>query len=302
MIFTSYQQFLKNAMKKTILILLLCFINYVSFSQQKRNYKIYQFAENDSINGHISKIVKFNNENLVIYEETIDFKFSRLSAITDYVENNYYKDSLLIKTETSYRNSIKKQIVEFDYNNKNYLEKKIVKSYETRLKKNEKHEDCLLDDEDFEKKPTWKIITEEKLIYNSRGQKTEKIVDEKEFNRKKKYLYFYNYDGLLTKIKLLEDDEIIWEEFRECFEKGNYDYIRLWKNEYTFKDICRSIGKIRFVYDEKNLLIEMTKPDETGIRGNVKIQNYYNQNNELIKQERYNTENKLEITHLYLYE
>jgi|GEM_PF-6363906 hypothetical protein len=98
-------------MKKTILILLLCFINYVSFSQQKRNYKIYQFAENDSTNGHISKIVKFNNENLIIYEETIDFKFSRLSHITDYVENNYYKDSLLIKTETSYRNSIKKQIV-----------------------------------------------------------------------------------------------------------------------------------------------------------------------------------------------
>jgi|GEM_PF-5075762 hypothetical protein len=46
----------------------------------------------------------------------------------------------------------------------------------------------------------------------------------------------------------------------------------------------------------------MTKPDETGIRGDVKIKNYYNQNNELIKQERYNTENKLEITHLYLYE
>lgn len=288
-------------MKKTILVLLLCFINYVSLSQLKRNYKIYQFTENDSANGHISKIVKFNNNNLIIYEETIDFKFSRLRAITDCIENNYYKDSLLIKTETTYRNSIKKQIVEFNYN-KNYLKNKIVKTYETRLKKKKNHEDCLLDDEDFEKKPTWKTIFEEKIIYNSNGQKTERIVNEKEFNSQKRYLYFYNYDGLLTKIKLLEDDEIIWEEFREYLEKGNYDYIRLWKNEYSFKDICRSIGKIRFVYDEKNLLIEMTKPDETGIRGDVKIKNYYNQNNELIKQERYNTENELEITHLYLYE
>lgn len=277
-----------------------------SIAQEKKDFKIYQFEKSDSINGHISKIVKYDTNGLKTYEELIDYKVSKLSGFSDYKDNYYYNDTLLIKTVTTYNNSENKAETNFKYNSNNQLIKETFSSYERRLKKDLKkgfaYGDCNIEEEDYEKNPNWEIETEKYFKYNSKGQLTETYAPEKSESSQNRYLYRYNYDGQIEKITSLENDEVIWEEFRENFENGNYDYIRLWANDFTFKNVCRSVGAKRYKYDKNNNLIEKSKPDETGIRGIVKTRFYYDDNDILIKQERYNTEDELEITHIYIYE
>lgn len=289
-----------------ILNIVLILTTLFSIAQEKKDYKVYQFEQYDSLNGHISKIVRFNKDGLKSYEELIDYKNSKLSGFSDYIDNHFYNDALLIKTETTYNNSERKAETTFEYNSDNQLIKEIFSSYERRLKKDLKkgveYGDCIIEEEDYEKNPSWEIETEKYFKYNSKGQLIETYAPEKSQSRQNRYIYRYNYDGLIEKVTSLENDEVIWEEFRENFENGNYDYIRLWSNEFTFKNVCRSVGSKRFQYDSRNNLIEKSRPDETGIRGIVKIRFYYDDNDVLIKTERYNTKDELEITHIYIYE
>ena len=289
-------------MQKKILIILLSFFFYNSFSQQKRNYTVYQYSGKDSLNGHICKIVKFNNKGLKSYEESIDFKKSKLSGITDYIENYFYKDTLLVKIEETFKDSEEKRVSEFKYNSKNQLIKETHKTFQRRLKERHEERDCLIEDDDYEKKARWQTSYEIYYKYNSKGQKIEVYTNDITYSRQKRSLYDYDYEGVISKITSFENNEITTDEFRINFENGNYDYIRLSKNYYNFSDLSRDIGKIRFIFNDEKNLIEHTKPDETGIRGNVKHKYYYNNKRELIKEERYSTENELEITHLYVYE
>ena len=293
-------------MRKLILNIVFILTSFFSLAQEKKDYKVYQFEQNDSLNGHISKIVRYNKNGLKSYEELVDYKVSKLSGFSDYIDNYFYNDTLLIKTQTTYNNSERKAETTFEYNSDNQLIKETVSSYERRLKEDLKkgieYGDCIIEEEDYEKNPSWKIETEKFFKYNSKGQLIETYAPEKSQSRQNRYLYRYNYDGLIEKVTSLENDEVIWEEFRENFENGNYDYIRLWSNDFTFRNVCRSVGKKRFKYDNRNNLIEKSRPDETGILGIVKTKFYYDDNDVLIKQERYNTKDELEITHIYIYE
>ena len=293
-------------MKTVIFSILFILTSFFSIAQEKKDFKIYQFKQSDSLNGHISKIVKYDTNGLKTYEELIDYKVSKLSGFSDYKDNYFYNDTLLIKTVTTYNNSENKAETNLEYNSNNQLIKETFSSYERRLKKDLKkgieYGDCIIEEEDYEKNPSWEIETEKYFKYNSKGQLTETNAPEKSKSSQNRYLYRYNYDGQIEKVTSLENDEVIWEEFRENFENGNYDYIRLWANDFTFKNVCRSVGAKRYKYDKKNNLIEKSKPDETGIRGIVKTKFYYDDNNVLIKQERYNTDDELEITHIYIYE
>ncbi|WP_299681057.1 hypothetical protein [uncultured Dokdonia sp.] len=293
-------------MRKLILNIVFILTTLCSLAQEKKDYKVYQFEQNDSLNGHFSKIVRYNEDGLKSYEELIDYKVSKLSSFSDYIDNHFYSDTLLIKTQTTYNNSERKAETTFEYNSDSQLIKETVSSYERRLKKDLKkgieYGDCIIEEEDYEKNPSWEIETEKFFKYNLKGQLIETYAPEKSQSRQNRYLYRYNYDGLIEKVTSLENNEIIWEEFRENFKNGNYDYIRLWSNDFTFKNVCRSVGAKRFKYDSRNNLIEKSRPDETGIRGIVKTRFYYDDNDVLIKQERYNSKDELEITHIYIYE
>lgn len=294
-------------MEKEILIKFFMLFSLLSFSQEKNNFRIYQFEQNDSLKGHISKIVKYNSDGLKSYEELTNYKISKLSAISDYIDNYFYNDTLLVRIDKTFKNSENKAKTIFDYNSDNQLIKETISTYERRLKRKNKKifdddDDCMIDEEDYEKKPSWKIIMEKYFKYNSKRQLIESYAPEKSESRQNRYLYRYNFDDEIEKVTSLENDEIIWEEFRENFENGNYDYIRLWSNKFTFKNVCRSIGAIKYKYDDRNNLIESSKPDETGIRGYVTTKYYYNDNNSILKKERYNTKNELEVTHVYIYE
>lgn len=293
-------------MRKLILNIIFVFTTLLSVAQEKKDYKVYQFEQKDSLNGHISKIVKYNKNGLKSYEELIDYKVSKLSGFSNYIDNYFYNDTLLVKTITTYKNSENKAKRSFEYNSDKQLIKESFSTYEKRLKRDLKkgiqYGDCIIEEEDYEKNPSWKIETEKYFKYNSNGQLTETYAPEKSKSRQNRYLYRYNYDGLIEKVTSLENDEVIWEEFRENFENGDYNYIRLWSNDFTLKNVCRSGREVRHKYDDRNNLIEHSKPDETGIRGIVKTKYYFDNKDVLIRQERYNTNNELEITHVYQYE
>lgn len=266
--------------------LILFLVSNISLSQEI-DYKIYQFKENDSINGHISKIVKFNEQGLVIYKEYIDFLETGVKGKVDHRVVFFYKNNLLTEELRTYGGSDYKFKIEYKYNSNRQLVKEIHKSY---LQK--------------QKKWSWVVVSKTEHKYNTKGQKTETHIDKKHNDSEANtILYYYNNDDLLIKKTRLYNDGNLLEEFIIHYEQGNYDYMILSsKYGYNFENSCRSIGRFRTLYDKHENVIETSHPDETGIRADVKNRFYYDKNNRKVKYERINTKGELEITHIYIYE
>lgn len=293
-------------MKISLSLIIFLFTFYTSHSQQKRDYKVFQFSGNDSLNGHICKVVKFNEKGLKIFEELIDFKSSRIDGISDYVENIFYKDTLLIKTEETFRNSKNKRIVNYFYNIKNQLIKKEFKSFEFRLKENIKkginYGDCIIDENDYQKKATWKIDSEIFFKYNSKNLLIEYYAPKYHWDSQNRYLYEYDENGKLSKETSLNHKEIIWEKYFVNLENG-YDFFINWENEFIInsrKDWPYHY-EIRLYRDNNNNIIKETETDKNG-NLEFEIRKYYNSHNQIIKEERYDGKGNLEITHKYIYE
>lgn len=290
-------------MRKITLIILLFFISCFSFSQQKRNYKVFQFAENDSLHGHICKIVRFNDKGQKVFEELIDFKSSRVDGTSDYIENNFYQDTLLIKIEESGRNSERKRTVDYKYKSNNQLELVEFKTLERRLKKkSERNQTCIITDKDYDKSSSWEIQSQIFYKYNSKNQKIEFYAPKYHWDSQNRYVYEYHEDGKLSKETSLNHDEIIYEKYFVNHING-YDYIMNWENEFKIesrKD-WPHYYEVRFYKDSNNNIIKQTETDKNGNLA-FEIRKFYNNQNQIIKEERYNGDGKLEITHKYLYE
>lgn len=86
------------------------FLNFLVIStlsySQKRNFQIFQFEKKDSLNGHIAKIVRFNEKGLKVYEQLNDFKSSSAEGMVDYMERYFYRDTLMMRSEITYKNSV----------------------------------------------------------------------------------------------------------------------------------------------------------------------------------------------------
>lgn len=299
-------------MFRKVFIFIFCLIFNVSFSQSKRNYKVFQFMGKDSLNGHISKIVKFNELGKKIYEKLIDFKSSKVDGIVDYEAKYFYKDTLLIKEEHSYNElGTKKSETTFKYNVNNLLVFEEDKTFERRLKKNIKkgieYGDCTLEKSDYEKNPTWEISAQIYYKYNSKNQLIEKTAPKYYWDNQNRYLYEYDQNGKLIREISLHNDEELYDEHFEHFDNC-YDYFLKWHDDESLKNL-KIVSRKDWPYfykvcdykDEKGNLIKHTETDK---EGNIEfeIKNYYNSKNELIKEERYNEKGELEITHNYIYE
>lgn len=268
----------------------------------KRNYKIYQYFENDSLNGKISKIVKFNSKNQKTYEETNDYNFSKLTSISDYNATYFYKGFLLDKIETTYPNSVSRFLEKFKYNHKNKLICSISKSYEKRLKKNRKNDSDLISEEDYETKPSWKIDSKTNYKYDENGNLIETSIPTK-FNKSQNVYRYTYYDENPIKISSYENERLIWDEFRQYINKTDYNFIRIWLDgDFNIIDTCKNFGKVSFKFDSRNRIEEISEPDITGIPGNVTTKFFYNSNGLIKKIEKYNTKNEIELTNVYIYD
>jgi len=250
--------------------------------------------------------VKFNEKGLKIFEELIDFKSSRINGTSDYIENNFYSDTLLIKTEETFKNSKNKRTINYTYNSKNQLIKKEFKSYEIRLKENLKkgisYGNCIIDENDYQKKATWKIDSEIYFTYNSKNQLIEYYAPKYHWDSQNRYLYEYDENGKVSKETSLDHDEIIWEKYFVNLVNG-HDYLMNWESEFKIssrKDWPYHY-EVRFYKDNNNNIIKETKTDKNG-NLEYEIKKYYNSQNQIIKEERFDDKGSLEITHKYTYE
>lgn len=278
--------------------------DFNEYNKSTKNYKIYQFLENDSINIKLTKTVKFDDRGRKIFESSNNYKFSKLTGIENYITKFFYTDSLLTKTETTHPNSINKLYSTFSYNKHKQLISITLKKYEKGIKTTVKKtfEKELLDEEIFETKAKWTTDLKKYFEYDISGRLIKTTIPEK-FKKSQNIYYYYYLENTPIKITSYDKSRLVWDEYREYHNKNDYDYIRIWPN-YDFKisEICRSIGKVSFKYDNQDKLIEISQPDYTGIRGNMKIRFSYTRENLLKKVEIISVDNQIELTSLYTYD
>ncbi|WEK70922.1 MAG: hypothetical protein P0Y62_05045 [Candidatus Chryseobacterium colombiense] len=278
--------------------------DFNKYNKSIKNYKVYQYLDNDSTNIKLTRTVKFDDKGRKIFESTNNYKFSKLTGIENYITNSFYIDSLLYKTETTYPNSINKYFSTFRYNSKKQLisitSKKFEKGFKTKYKRSSAGD--LIDEEDFETKAKWTTDLKKYFEYDKSGRLIKTTIPEK-FKKSQNIYYYYYLENTPIKITSYDKNRLVWDEYREYHNKNDYDYIRIWP-DYDFKisEICRSIGKVSFKYDNQNNLIEISQPDYTGIIGNMKIRFSYSRENLLKKVEIISVDNQIELTSLYIYD
>lgn len=279
--------------------------DFDKYNASKKNYKVYQFLDSDSLSGKISRIVKFDDSGHKVHESTINYKTSKLTFIHDHLTIFFYNDNLLVKTETTFPNSINKFYSTFEYNNLKQLisitSKKFEKRIKTKVEKTSEGE--LLGEQRWEIKARWTTDLKKHFKYDKWQRLVKTTIPEKYKKSQNIYYYHYYSENNPIKITSYDNEKLVWDEYREYHNKNDYDYIRVWP-DYNFKisEVCRSIGKVSFKYDDENILREISKPDYTGVRGNIKIKFYYNDEKLLEKVEIISVDNIIELTSLYIYD
>lgn len=286
-------------MKKVILLILLLIftLNY----SQKKNFQIFQFEKKDSLNGHISKIVRFNEKGLKIYEELNDFKSSSVDGMGDYMEHYFYRDTLMMRSETAYKNSDEKRLTINSYNKKNLLETQEFKSFERRIRKDVKKGfgigDCIITKDDYEKTPTWKTESKVHYSYNSKDQRIEYFAPEVHWSNQNRYKYEYDSLGRKSKIISLENDTVLYEEsisYKDGIEERNL----VWAREKDFEPHHYFISTKK---DSNNNPVEIRRSNADGTLEFIILKSY-DSSNRIVSEKRLDSEGNLEITHLYQYQ
>ncbi|KQT17451.1 hypothetical protein ASG31_08565 [Chryseobacterium sp. Leaf404] len=278
--------------------------DFDKYNVSKKDYKIYQFLAGDSLSGKVSKIVKFNERGYKIYESTINYKTSKLTFVHDHIANFVYNENLLVKIETKFPNSINKSHSTFKYNSLKQLIsitlKKFEKGIKTKVEKTNEGE--LLGEERWETKAKWTTDLKKYFKYDERQRIVKTIVPEK-YKKSQNIYHYYYLDKNPIKITSYDNERLVWDEYRQYHNEYDYDYIRLWP-DYDFKisEVCTSIGKVTFIFDAEDKILEISKPDYSGIRGNIKIRFSYNDQKLLSKVEIISVDNKIELTSLYIYD
>jgi len=272
--------------------------------QVKSDFKIYQFFGNDSINGHISKIVKYNAKGQLVFEKLSDYKTSKYNGFSDVSTTNFYKDTLLIKTLKAYPRGIVKDSVriEFIYNEQKQLIGKTYFDFKKRLKKDLEFGDCLIDSTDYQPEPTWEVYSKIKFTYNKQGQKIEYYAPEYHWDSQNRYLYFYDNKDRIIKESSLNHDEIVWLKYYSYVENG-YDYILDWDGKFEIETIADWPYKyeVRFKNDSRGNKIEETASKKDGSQ-DYRIVRTFDNSNRITSEKRYDSNDNIELTKIYIYE
>ncbi|WP_422095688.1 hypothetical protein [Tenacibaculum sp. MEBiC06402] len=290
--------------------LILLLFTSVTFCQVKPDFKVYQFLGNDSIKGHISRIVKHNSNGKISFEELINYKTSRNNGFIDVRKINFYKDTILIKTLKSYPKSKSTEKdssrTEYKYNTKNQLIQETHFDYKRRLKKNIRkgiqYGDCIIEPSDYEEVPTWKITSQIKFTYNNKSKKTEYYASEHHWNNQNRYKYVYDEKNRIIKETSLDHNRVIWHKYYSYVENG-YNYFLDWYGEFKVNTISDwpYKYKIRFKTDSNGNKIEETKLNKDGSQ-NYRVVRTIDSFNRIETEKRYDSKDEIELTKIYIYE
>lgn len=289
---------------KTLLNLMFLLFTSATLCQVKSDFKVYQFFGNDSINGHISKIVKYNNKGQLVFEKLTNYKTSKYNGFSDVTETHFYIDTLLTKTLRAYPRGIlyDSTRTEFIYNRQKQLIGKTYFDFKKRLKKDLEFGDCLIDTTDFHPKPTWEIYSKIKLKYNKQGQKIEYYAPEYHWDSQNRYLYQYDNIGRLIKETSLDNDEIFWDKYFFYVKNGfDYYYNRDSKKIINNKSDCPYYYSFREYKDDNGNIILETDSKKDGSQ-DYRIERVFDKENRILSEKRYDSKNEKELTKIYIYE
>ena len=295
-----------------LLILVFLFSLFCSCQEKSFDYKILQYEGIDSLNTKIVKKVKFNSDSLVIYEEYRGYKSDNANSISDVNTTYIYKDTLLTKT-INYRPNLKgiccdSSKMEFFYNNKNLLERRIAYDYKRVLKKGTPFKDNLNSD-DFEKERQWELSSETFYSYDNLGRKIEYNAPEKHWSSQNRFVWTYDNQNRIQEEKSFDEDRLIWTKFYE-YQENSYKYTMTWYDyegnprhlkdkskswEYRPQKICE------YKLNEIGQELEELATTETG-EFISKLITVYDEKNRIAKTTKYLEENKPIMTHIYIYE
>ncbi|MFD1064394.1 hypothetical protein ACFQ1Q_14165 [Winogradskyella litorisediminis] len=295
------------------LILLILLSQFFSCQEKSFDYKILQYQGNDSLNTKVVKVVKFNPDSLIIYEEYRGYKSDNANSTTDVNTTNLYNDTLLVKTLKYYPN-IPNSIccdsskLEYFYNDKNLLIKRIAYEYKRVLKKGTPFKDNLTSD-DFEKERQWELSSETFYSYDSLGRKIEYNASEKHWSSQNRFVWTYDKQNRIQEEKSFDEDRLIWTKFYE-YQENSYKYTMTWYDyevnprhlkdkskswEYRPQKICE------YKLNENGQELEELATTETG-EFISKLITVYDEKNRIAKTTKHFEEDKPIMTHIYIYE
>lgn len=295
------------------LILLILLSQFFSCQEKSFDYKVLQYQGNDSLNTKVVKTVKFSADSLIIYEEYRGYKSTPANSTTDVNITHFYNDSLLVKTLKYYPNipngiCCDSSKMEFLYNNKNLLEKRIAYDYQRVLKKGTTFKDNLTSD-DFEKERQWKLSSETFYSYDSLGRKIEYNAPEKHWSSQNRFVWTYDNQNRIKEEKSFDQERLIWTKYYE-YQENSYKYIMTWYDyegnpkhlkdkskswEYTSQKICE------YRLNDIGQELEELVTTETG-EFVSKLTTEYDQKNRIAKTTKYLEQDKPIMTHIYEYE
>lgn len=279
-------------MKKNELIYII-FIFFLSCNEKRNelDYQVFQFQKNDSINGYISKIVRYNNLGKIEFEKYNNHLYEGIFKSSNSEITHYYQDTLLVKSLIKYFEIYKRDSgrLEFYYNEKRQLVKK--KDFlKVRLRKKDSYDGCIVDSTNFEKNPIWMLDHTEEYKYDNNNKVTEKYIPE-HFKGQNRFVYQYDKQGRIINETSYREKELAQEKFYEYIDNGC---------NLTSKGSWTGYEEYRYKTNENRKIIQETKKWRD--KQQYRIEYKYDNKNRIKSEKYYNENDEIELTYIYLYE
>lgn len=271
---------------------------------------VYQYIQKDSLNKNIAKKIEYYSNGKIAKDKYTGYKTSTYISNSDATYLYDYKDGLKIQKRMIKDNKVLSKTI-LHYNKKSQLIKEVRYNLERRMRSDvykgiTSPDGCIVTDEDYEKKPSWKIESIIHYQYDSSGRKTEYYAPSVHWSSQNRYTWTYNNYGKILEYRSYEHDRLIWVQ-KYSYSDTNYQYTLTWydregqpkhlkekKHEYTPQ-------KTHYFKLDKNgsVIEESVTTEKNEILNRTTTQ--YNEDGLIAKVVRYNKENNPEVTHLYEY-
>ena len=262
-----------------------------------KDIQVFQYFDNDSLNGKITHSKKLDANGNVIAEYYKDYKTSKVNGRVDVLEINEYneKNRLIISTsyyETFQRGEVKKS---FYYYKDSLLVRTESFDFKRRIKsdvdkRNGQPGGCIVTSEDYEKERTWEINRIVLYEYNNNKKKTLSYspIFKNYHNR---YEYQYDTNGNLTVEKSLDESKLLYTI--------NYQYqLNQTISDFQWDDEDGGGTKRIKIFDNNGNLIK-----ESTIQEDKEWIDVYKYNIEgiLVRFIAYDSDGEINLTHIYRY-
>jgi hypothetical protein len=262
--------------------------------------QVYQYLKNMVFDKKITYSQKYDSSGRLIAEYFKDYKTDSGNGRGYILVINEYDDAGKLKITTNYYETFTPSVVQkiFFYYNDSLLATKESFEFTTRLKPDlnkgiGRQGGCIITPDDYEKDKTWKLTDLTKYEYDNKGKKIKAYSLVGRFpSDNDDYEYEYNKEGKLLKEKLLKHKEALWTTEYRYMQHQEISLLTWNINNWGTTKTIKKYGS-----KAQNLL------EETTIQNGKKFvrKYYYDHKKRLVRYNSYDSDGKLDLTHVYKY-